>query len=79
MVKYFILGYIIICSTYHERKNILADTHTNQSIANKRETSLTGASMALRTTSSRTSAALGTEADETEAAVDVRLRETRLQ
>lgn len=62
---------------YHERKNILSDTYTNQSIANKRETSLTGASMALRTTNNRTSAALGTEADETEAAVDVRLRKTR--
>lgn len=34
--------------------------------------------MALRTTSNRTSAALGTEADETEAAVEVRLRKTRL-
>lgn len=42
-------------------------------MANKRDTSLTGASMALRTTNRRTSAALGTEADDTEAAVDVRL------
>lgn len=52
---------------------VSVDTYTNQSIANKRETSLTGASMALRTTNNRTSAALGTEADDTEAAVDVRL------
>jgi len=55
------------------------DTYTNQSIANKRETSLTGASMALRTTSSKTSAALGTEAEDTEAAVDVKLRKTERQ
>lgn len=52
-------------------------TYTNQSIANKRETSLTGTSMALKTTKSRTSAALGTEADEQEAAVDVRLGKIR--
>lgn len=32
--------------------------------------------MALNTTNNRTSAALGTEADDTEAAVDVRLRKT---
>jgi len=55
----------------------MRNTYTNQSIANKRETSLTGASMALRTTSSKTSAALGTEADDTEAAVDVKLRKTK--
>jgi len=57
-------------------KCVLVGTYTNQSIANKRETSLTGASMALNTTNNRTSAALGTEADDTEAAVDVRLRKT---
>lgn len=56
----------------------MRDTHTNQSIANKRETSLTGASMALRTTSSKTSAALGTEADDTEAAVDVKLHKNKV-
>ena len=42
-------------------------------MANSRETSCTGASMALRTTKSKTKAALGTDAEDTEAAVDVNL------
>lgn len=50
------------------------DTYTNQSIANKRDTSCTGASMALRTTSRSTRAAEGTEADDTLAAVEVNLK-----
>lgn len=51
----------------------ISDTHTNQSMANSRETSWTGASIALRTTRRRTNAALGTDADDTLAAVEVRL------
>lgn len=47
------------------------NTHTNQSTANKSVTSWTGASMACRTTSNNTKAALGTEADDIEAAVAV--------
>lgn len=42
-------------------------------MAKSNETSWTGASIALRTTRRRTSAALGTDADENEAAVDVKL------
>lgn len=48
-------------------------TYTNQSIANKSDTSCTGASIALNTTSNNTNAALGTDADDTLAAVDVNL------
>lgn len=42
-------------------------------MAKSNETSCTGASIALKTTKSRTSAALGTEAEDTDAAVDVNL------
>lgn len=42
-------------------------------MANNKETSLTGASIALKTTRRSTSAALGTDADENDAAVDVKL------
>lgn len=47
------------------------NTHTNQSMANNRVTLLTGASIAVRTTKSSTNAALGTDADDIDAAVDV--------
>ena len=49
------------------------DTHTNQSMAQRRETSATGASMAVRTIIMRTRAAEGTEAEAMEAAVAVSL------
>ena len=49
------------------------DTYTNQSTAQSRDTSWTGASMAVRTISMRTRAALGTLAEATEAAVEVNL------
>ena len=49
------------------------DTHTNQSTAQRRDTSCTGALMALRTMIMRTRAALGTEALATLAAVEVSL------
>lgn len=47
------------------------NTYTSQSIANNNETSVIGASMADKTTKSKTSAALGTDADDIDAAVDV--------
>ena len=50
------------------------DTHTNQSTAQRRLTSCTGASMAVRTIIMRTRAALGTLAEATEAAVEVSLK-----
>ena len=49
------------------------DTHTNQSTAQRRETSCTGALIAVRTMIMRTRAALGTEALATLAAVEVNL------
>ena len=49
-------------------------TYTNQSIAQRRETSCTGASIADKTISMRTRAALGTEAEAILAAVEVRLK-----
>lgn len=49
----------------------IQDTYTNQSIANNNVTSCTGASMAVNTTNRSTRAALGTDADDIEAAVDV--------
>ena len=51
------------------------DTHTNQSTAQRRDTSWTGALIALRTMIMRTRAALGTEALATLAAVAVRLED----
>lgn len=48
--------------------------YTIQSIAKSKETSCTGVSIADRTINSRTSAALGTLADEHEAAVLVKLK-----
>lgn len=50
-----------------------ADTHTNQSIANRRETSSTGASIVDNTIKMSTRAALGTLADEKLATVDAKL------
>jgi hypothetical protein len=50
-----------------------ADTHTNQSIANRRETSSIGASIVDNTIKMSTRAALGTLADEKLAAVDAKL------
>ena len=50
------------------------DTHTNQSTAQRRETSCTGTSMAVRTINMRTRAALGTLALAILAAVEVNLR-----
>lgn len=47
------------------------DTHTNQSMANNSVTLWMGASMADRTTRRSTKAALGTDADDIEAAVEV--------
>lgn len=47
-------------------------------MAKRRETSCTGASMALRTTKSNTNAALGTEAEDTDAAVEVKLKKYKL-
>ena len=55
-------------------KQIVVDTHTNQSTAQRRLTSCTGASMAVRTIIMRTRAALGTLAEATEAAVEVSLK-----
>jgi hypothetical protein len=49
------------------------DTHTNQSIANRRETSCVGASIVDSTTNMSAIAALGTLADEKLAAVDAKL------
>jgi hypothetical protein len=49
------------------------DTYTNQSIANKRDTSCDGASIVDSTIKMRTRAALGTLADEKLAAVDAKL------
>ena len=51
----------------------ILNTHTNQSIAQSRDTSCTGASIAESTISISTSAALGTEALAMLAAVEVRL------
>ena len=51
---------------------ILKATYTNQSMAQRSETSLYGASMAERTISMRTKAADGTDADAMEAAVEVK-------
>ncbi len=48
-------------------------TYTNQSIAQRRETSWQGASMAVSTMSMRTRAALGTLAEAMLAAVEVNL------
>ena len=48
-------------------------TYTNQSTAQRRETSCTGALIAVRTMIMRTRAALGTEALATLAAVEVNL------
>lgn len=50
-------------------------THTSQSIANSSDTSCVGASTAASTTSNSTMAADGTEADDTDAAVDVKLEQ----
>ncbi|KAI9577143.1 hypothetical protein GQX74_004905 [Glossina fuscipes] len=50
---------------------VLNITYTNQSTANNRVTSCTGASIAVSTTSNKTNAALGTEAELIEAAVEV--------
>jgi hypothetical protein len=50
-----------------------ADTYTNQSTANRRETSSTGASIVDNTMNIRTRAALGTLADEKLATVDAKL------
>lgn len=52
-------------------------THTNQSTAKSKETSCVGASTAASTTNSRTIAADGTDADDNDAAVDVRLKERK--
>ena len=49
-------------------------TYTNQSMAQSRETSATGASMAVSTIIMRTRAADGTEAEAMEAAVAVSLK-----
>ena len=49
------------------------ETYTNQSTAQRSETSCTGASMAVKTISMRTRAALGTLAEATLAAVEVSL------
>jgi hypothetical protein len=49
------------------------DTYTNQSTANKRETSSTGASIVDNTMNISARAALGTLADEKLAAVDAKL------
>ena len=49
------------------------ETYTNQSTAQRSETSWTGASMAVKTISMRTRAALGTLAEATLAAVEVNL------
>ena len=59
---------------YLERySKICRDTHRNQSTAQRRLTSCTGASMAVRTMSIMTREALGTLAEATEAAVEVSL------
>jgi hypothetical protein len=47
-------------------------THTNQSMANNNETFVTGASIAVNTINNSTRAALGTLADDIDAAVDVK-------
>ena len=52
-------------------------THTNQSTAQRRETSWTGTSMAVRTINMRTRAALGTLALAILAAVEVKLGRLR--
>uniref|UniRef100_A0A1B0C4R5 Uncharacterized protein n=1 Tax=Glossina palpalis gambiensis TaxID=67801 RepID=A0A1B0C4R5_9MUSC len=55
----------------NHKTSVLNITYTNQSTANNRVTSCTGASIAVSTTSNKTNAALGTEAELIEAAVDV--------
>merc|ERR1719150_977025 len=50
---------------------VVRQRSTNQSIAQRSETSATGASMAVSTMSMRTSAAEGTDAEAIEAAVEV--------
>lgn len=50
-------------------------THTNQSTAKSNETSCVGASTAASTTNRRTIAADGTDADDNDAAVDVKLED----
>ena len=60
------------------RTERVEDTHTNQSTAQRRDTSLTGALMALSTRIMRTRAALGTEALATLAAVEVSLERSRV-
>ena len=52
-------------------------TYTNQSTVQRRDTSCTGASMAVRTMIMRNRAALGTEALATLAAVEVSLERKR--
>lgn len=49
------------------------DTYTNQSIANKRETSSVGQPIEVRTINIKTKAALGTLAEDMLAAVDTKL------
>jgi hypothetical protein len=51
----------------------MPETYTNQSTANKRDTSCDGASIVDSTMKMRTRAALGTLADEKLAAVDAKL------
>jgi hypothetical protein len=56
---------------------LLHNTYTNQSTAKSKETSWTGASMAVSTINISTSAALGTLADAMLAAVEVRLQSSK--
>lgn len=56
---------------------LLYNTYTNQSTAKSKETSWTGASMAVSTINISTSAALGTLADAMLAAVEVRLQSSK--
>lgn len=51
----------------------MINTYTNQSIANNKLTSCIGALIAVNTMSRRTRAADGTDAEDIEAAVDVKL------
>lgn len=56
---------------------VFHNTYTNQSTAKSKETSWTGASMAVSTINISTSAALGTLADAMLAAVEVRLQSSK--
>ena len=55
-------------------QELARQTYTNQSMAQRRDTSCTGASIADKTIIISTRAALGTEAEAILAAVDVRLK-----